>query len=208
MTPPAPTRTESTSYDLIEDEASWNQSFANGVLKKYYAKFPTEDLWNASAGRAANFNDRVYVAEVDGVEGQYAATWGETYQKLTGVDNNGVYYLTMAAEEGGTYDLYTDEGTTPAGVTITINEITYPDCQPSYQGFIGNGGQLPWICPNITDAENVKVIFDYDGEESQPWGDQLFGTAEGNKEWGIVSAKTDLGIADFDASKLTMYLEA
>lgn len=208
MTPPAPTRTESTSYDLIEDEASWNQSFANGVLKKYYAQNPSEDLWNASAGRAANFNDRVYVAEVDGVEGQYAATWGETYQKLTGVDNNNVYYVTMAAEKGGTYDLYTDEGTTPAGVTITINEITYPDCQPSYQGFIGNGAQLPWIAPNITDAENVKVIFDYDGEESQPWGDQLFGTAEGNKEWGIVSAKTDLGIADFDASKLTMYLEA
>lgn len=115
--------------------------------------------------------------------------------------------MTMNAEVGGTYDLYTDEGTTPAGLTITINEITYPGCQPSYEGFIGNGGQLPWICPNITDAENVKVIFDYDGEESKPWGDQLFGTAEGNKEWGIESA-ANLGITDFDAAKFKMYLEA
>lgn len=205
MTPPTPTRTESTSYEFINDEVSWNESYANGVLKQYYAKNPSEDLWNASANRAANWNDRVYVAEVGGVEGEYAATWGETYQKLT--KDNEVYYVTMDAVAGGTYDLYLDEGVTPANTTITINEITYPNCEPSYQGFIGNGGQLPWICPNFGEDVNAKVIFDYDGTEYTPWGDTIFGTGEGHKAWGIESA-VNLGITDFDISKFKMYLEA
>jgi hypothetical protein len=207
VTPSTPTRTESTSYELIEDEATWNQSFASGVLKKYYAQNPSEDLWNSAENRAANWNDRVYVAEVDGVEGEYAATWGEAYQKLTGVTDNSVYYVTMSAEAGGTYDLYEDEGTTPANKTITINEVTYPSCQPSYQGFIGNGGQLPWICPNFDEDVAAKLIFDYDGTEYTPWGDTIFGTGDGHKAWGIESA-ANLGIANFDVSKFTMYLEA
>ena len=59
---------------------------------------------------------------------------------------------------------------------------------------------------NVINNHFKTVIFDYDGVESQPWGDTLFGTAEGNKEWGIESA-ANLGITDFDSSKFKMYLE-
>lgn len=56
------TEEESVAFDYIYDEASWNASFANGVLKKYYAKYDAaspykEDLWNTVANRAANWND-------------------------------------------------------------------------------------------------------------------------------------------------------
>lgn len=44
---------ESNSYDYIYDEASWNASFANGALKKYYTKYPDEDRYNQQEHRWA-----------------------------------------------------------------------------------------------------------------------------------------------------------
>ena len=53
-------------WETIKDEASWNASYENGCLKKYYpwadekGSFPyKEDLWNEKAQRAANWNDIV-----------------------------------------------------------------------------------------------------------------------------------------------------
>lgn len=52
-----------TDYDYIKDEESWNKSFANGSLKRYYEwsdrvnKPYKEDLWNTVEERAANIND-------------------------------------------------------------------------------------------------------------------------------------------------------
>lgn len=54
---------ECNSFDYIHDEESWNESYANGGLKKYYAwsdrvnKPYKEDLWNTEANRPANIND-------------------------------------------------------------------------------------------------------------------------------------------------------
>lgn len=54
---------ESDSYDFIHDEESWNASFNNGGLKKYYVWSDAvnapykEDLWNTVEERAANVND-------------------------------------------------------------------------------------------------------------------------------------------------------
>lgn len=39
------TLSEYTTFEYIYDEATWNESFANGVLKQYYAKYPDEDMW-------------------------------------------------------------------------------------------------------------------------------------------------------------------
>ena len=50
---------ESDSYDYIYDEASWNASFANGALKKYYTKYPDEDRYNTIEHRWALATDKV-----------------------------------------------------------------------------------------------------------------------------------------------------
>ena len=50
---------ESVSYDYIYDETSWNESFANGALKKYYEKYPDEDRYNQQAHRWAWAIDKV-----------------------------------------------------------------------------------------------------------------------------------------------------
>ena len=39
------TLSEYTTFEYIYDETTWNESFANGVLKQYYAKYPDEDMW-------------------------------------------------------------------------------------------------------------------------------------------------------------------
>ena len=53
-------------WETIKDETSWNASYENGCLKKYYpwadekGAYPyKEDLWNNAANRAANWNDIV-----------------------------------------------------------------------------------------------------------------------------------------------------
>lgn len=50
---------ESNSYDYIYDESSWNDSFTNGALKKYYAQYPDEDRYNQNEHRWAWETDKV-----------------------------------------------------------------------------------------------------------------------------------------------------
>lgn len=50
------------AWDYIWDESSWNESYANGVLKDYYVWADglspyKEDLWNTVELRPANWND-------------------------------------------------------------------------------------------------------------------------------------------------------
>ena len=58
-----PTYVNSLSFDYIHDSASWQQSYQNGGLKKYYEWSDAvnapykEDLWNTVANRAANITD-------------------------------------------------------------------------------------------------------------------------------------------------------
>jgi hypothetical protein len=49
----------SDSFDYIYDETTWNESFANGALKKYYTKYPDEDRYNTQAHRWAWEADKV-----------------------------------------------------------------------------------------------------------------------------------------------------
>ena len=53
---------ESKSFDLIKDEASWDASYANGGLKKYYPWADSiqpykEDMWNTVEHRAGGWAD-------------------------------------------------------------------------------------------------------------------------------------------------------
>ena len=50
---------ESMLYDFVYDEPTWNNSFTNGVLKKYYEKYPDEDRWNQREHRWATAADKV-----------------------------------------------------------------------------------------------------------------------------------------------------
>jgi hypothetical protein len=53
---------ETESFEIIKDEESWNASYANGGLKKYYQWADSiqpykEDLWNVVEHRAAGWAD-------------------------------------------------------------------------------------------------------------------------------------------------------
>ena len=60
-------------WDYVWNEASWNASFENGVLKTYYEVYDKlnapykEDLWNTVENRAANLSD----ARKDPETGEY-----------------------------------------------------------------------------------------------------------------------------------------
>ena len=51
--------TASRSYDYVCDEASWNESYQNGGLKKYYEAYPDEDRWNENEDRPARLSDKI-----------------------------------------------------------------------------------------------------------------------------------------------------
>lgn len=53
------TKIDSNQFDYIYDEASWNASFQNGALKKYYTRWPDEDRYNQQAHRWAWEADKV-----------------------------------------------------------------------------------------------------------------------------------------------------
>ena len=48
----------SMEFDYIHDEESWNNSYQNGGLKLYYAKYPDEDRWNVQENRPARATDK------------------------------------------------------------------------------------------------------------------------------------------------------
>lgn len=50
--------TVNVKYDYVCDEASWNESYQNGGLKKYYEAYPDEDRWNINENRPCNANDK------------------------------------------------------------------------------------------------------------------------------------------------------
>lgn len=54
-----PTYQISTNFDYIHDEASWNESYANGGLKIYYEANPDEDRYNFNENRWAQARDKV-----------------------------------------------------------------------------------------------------------------------------------------------------
>ena len=198
---------EYDTFDYIYDESSWNDSFENGVLKKYYTKYPDEDLWNPTAHRAANFNDKAYEASIyndaageDLVkEDQYKAAWASSNaQKITNVnDANESYYLAMFYSiDDNVYELFTDVAlTTSANLFVKMNAVSFPGCTQCWEGAVqAPGAKFPWICPNFEDDANVMIKFQYEGKDDvTPWNFTVFGKGPGHKEWGIASVATEFG---------------
>ena len=203
---PKPAEEESDAYDYVFDEDSWNESEANGALKKYHEKYPEEDWWNNAADRACNYNDRLYKGTLDSEEVESLVEWASgDAQKLT--INGDVYYgpifygfVPQDVELFNDIDL-----TESAGKVLLISEITYNgDCSRCWKGAINNpGAQYPWVCPNFEDDVDAKVVFRYEGaEDEMPWGDKVFHAGD----WGCESVAKVYG-DDFDIDKFKMILK-
>ena len=197
-----PVEEESTAYDYVYDEASWNASEANGALKKYHEKYPEEDWWNNAANRACNYNDRVYEGTVDSVNVVATAGWAsEAAQSIT-IDNVTYYGAIFYGFDAQDIELFNDVALTEsAGKTFAITSIHYSDdCGRSWQGAINNpGAQYPWICPNFADEEKAQVIFRYEGSDDiKPWGDKEI-------NWGCESVAKLYG-DEFDIEKFKMII--
>ena len=143
---------ELVPYEFINDQATWEASYENGILKDYYVWADTvgaypykEDLWNEADQRGANWNDIVGVSETGNPQ--------EFEDGYHYVDKNG-----------------------NACVRCWDGVINAPEAE------------LPWVAISFDTDVNAKVRFDYTGKDSiYPWGDKIFGTAEGHKSWGLAS---------------------
>ena len=221
------------NYEYIHDEDSWNASYANGVLKKYYASYPDEDLESTTPGKEVGFNDRIYVGTITGSDTivRFKATWQAKSQLITNLDDSSetyymerldktsVYYGTadeLKAQypkfQEYTWALYSDADLTiEVGKEFAIESLEFDGFIHTYNAWLNNGAQLPWICINFDTDVNAKIAFTYEGKKDvYPWLDKIFGTGEGHKTWGIASIPAefigDNSINNFDPSKFEIKL--
>lgn len=182
---------ESSAFDYIYDETSWNDSFENGALKKYYEKYPMEDLYSTELHRIARFDDWRYFVDMIWADDtpetlNFDAAWiNADVQKMSdGIDT--VYAKIIDFEVGGTYQVYRDQAMTELAGTATVNSISAPGFTQCWEGAVNApGAKYPWICPNFDTDVNAKVKFVYKGKDAvQPWGDSVFGSV---KTFGMVS---------------------
>ena len=202
---------ESNVYEYIYDKASWEASYADGVLKEYYELYPNEDLWNFDTNSAPGFNDKIYTCEVytdAACEGEYEvkqfhAQWysDNGVQRIYDVDDPITdYYIPtffdtptqifelFAGAEGG-YVATPDDLVYPAGKWIKVKEVSFggPNVRPAWEAAVqAPGAQFPWIALKVENVENQIVKFEYEGKDPvYPWGEKRFGL--GGKSWGIAS---------------------
>lgn len=193
-------------WQYIDSEESWNDSYANGALKDYYAANPSEDLWNTTENRAANYNDRHYVGTINGEAVECNATWAsETAQSV--VINDETYYTGIFYDfDPKECELFTDiEMTQSAGKTLVITSAYYVNCEPSYQGAVNApGSTLPWVAIEIPKGFYGTVKCTYKSNNPKyPFGEDY---REFNGGYGIV-AKNEISTAkSFDASQLSVVL--
>jgi hypothetical protein len=199
-----PVEVESTAFIYIHDAASWGESYASGAVKAYYEKYPDEDWWNESAGRAANFNDKAYVVNIyDSVECEgdpdvatLNAQWiSSTVQKI--YNNDEAYYLDIFYSlDDNAHELFTDDKLTEStGKFAKFISVSFPTCVHCWDGVVNApGAKLPWIAPYFTEDVNAKIRFEYEGKEPvYPWGDKVFGVGS----WGIASVASEFGDDSF-----------
>ena len=186
---------EIVPYEYIHDEESWELSAGNGVLSRYYEKYPDEDHWNIAENRAGNFNDKVYEVEIGNGVYDFAAYWqSDNVQKITNVeDAEEVYYLDMFYSlDENEHALFTDATLTESADKVARfrkvkwNAETCPQC---WEGAVNAPeAKLPWVAIMFDTDVDAKLRFDYEGKDSvYPWGDTLFGIGEDKKSWGLAS---------------------
>lgn len=228
-----PTYETLDTFEVISDESSWNASFASGVLKAYYEKNPSEDLWNTATNSAPGFNDKIYTVKMytdaacegEFVTKQFKAQWysDNGVQKIIDVEDSSIeYYIPtffdtpkdifelFCGAEGG-YVATPNDLVNSASRYIKVESVSFggDNVGHSYQGWIAAGAQIPWICINFMNSDpGVKVTFKYEGKSDvNPWGDTLFGNGNGHKSWGIASLPQEFGAGSYDVANLQIVLE-
>ena len=205
-----PTFEVTNSVEFVSDEASWNASFANGVLKAYYEKYPSEDLWHNTENRGASYNDRHYEGTLDGEAVEADIRWAsDKSQKL--IIGSAEYYAAIF------YDftlrelpLFNDAALTESADKVFVMTAGYyVNCSPSYAGWIANGAKAPWVCVNFINSDPAaKIIVKYEGyDDARPWGDSLFGNGKGHKAWGIESLQKAFDADATNTNKVQVVLE-
>lgn len=197
---------EEASWVYVNNEESWNESYTNGALKDYYEANPTEDLWNSSENRAANYNDRVYEGTLDGESTQCSVEWAsDNAQKLT--FSTGEYYAAIFYElDPKDIELFTDvELTVSTGKTFNATSVHYSDsCQHSYRGAVNAPeSTLPWVVISIPKGFTGVIKCDYKGEVSYPFGEEQ---KTFNKGYAIVAKSEIAPTGTFAKTKLKVYL--
>lgn len=200
-------------FEYIKDEASWNASYENGALKKYYEKYPEEDRWNTVENRPVNFNDRWYKGTIDGEEVECGTQWyADGVQKIT--VNGTDYYMPIWGYDLNptTQELFNDGALTEsAGKTFDITEVSFDPvtCPNCYQGWLNAPGaedKLPWVAVNFDEPFNGVIKMAYDGAEPvTPWGEEpkemSFGIVSVPQTFGAEYKFVD-GVSSFDDTKL------
>jgi hypothetical protein len=197
---------KTAEFEYINDAASWNESYQNGALKKYYEKYPEEDCWNTAENRACNYNDRIYEGTVDGNEVTATVAWASSNaQKITidGVEYYGAIFYGFTPQD---VVLFNDINLTEsANKTLAITSIHYSDdCDHSFAAV--DPRVLPWIAINFDEPFNGVVKMSYDsGDFVYPWGEEpremSFGLASVPEEFGNQYNLND-GTETFDDTKL------
>lgn len=179
-------------FDCIFDEATWNESYQNGGLKLYYASNPSEDLWNNTENRGANYNDRHYEGTLDGESVEADIRWAsDNSQKL--IIGDVEYYAAIFYDfELRELPLFNDaELTVSAEKTFVMTAGYYANCEHSYKGWIANGAKAPWIVMKLPIPFEGTIKFSYEGKEDvYPWGES---TRTFQKGWAVASIPDELG---------------
>lgn len=216
------TERASNAFDYIHDEASWNESFRSGGLRKYYTKYPEEDLWNTVENRACNYNDRIadFVSYEDAegtkeyATGRVQFMWDDVLNlwstpkgaKVKVIENSvqgfvgNVYYVRGELKISDTLlELFSDASCeTSVGIYVKITNTGFSeDCNQCWEGAVNApGAKYPWIVANFDLDVNAKLRFEYEGKDSvYPWGNKVF-----HKGWGCASIP--VGFSD-DAFKVS-----
>ena len=173
-------------FEYVKDEASWNESYQNGALKKYYENHPEEDLWNGT--RKNNFNDRHYTGTIDGAAVECGTTWASaTAQKMT-IDGTDYYAAIYYDVEPRQLELFSNaQMTETTGKIFDITEVTFPGFTHNFNAV--DKEVLPWICLNFDEPFNGVVSMSYNGGETvNPWG-----TSPREMSYGIASVPQEFG---------------
>ena len=183
-----------------EQAAAFNASLEHGGLKKYYEKYPEEDIWDTVNNAPGNWNNvgcTFTSYDMDGnklADGKAAKVWEDgngtdTFIKVRVVENSvaewigRTFYVQGDATVGDTmYELFADKDLTePVNVKVQIHEKVLVNAEHNILGAIYAGGaQYPWIVLNFDEDVNARVQLTYKNPENDesvtvsPWGDKVF----------------------------------
>lgn len=150
-------------FVYIYDEASYNNALAKGYLDRYYAKWPTEDLWNPTANRPANGNDLT-----NGIPDGFTHTWDAAYGIANGdgthQPNHSFPWIVLAVDpdyEGGIVSTYDgnpntqDQSDHPQGKGYFI--ISVPKDLHLTQFSLWEADDNNWVGPEGLDLSKLEV---------------------------------------------------